>query len=96
MKKSIIIVSFMALVLASCNKENRVVVNPSENNGAELVPMTFSANLPETRTVLDDHKVIWTADDMLNVIEVDAEGNLVGEHPFTLSGGRLLIMPRLR
>lgn len=88
MKKTVISISVLAVAFASCSKVNQILVDTPENNGLVLVPMTFSANLPMTKTVLSDNtKVLWDAEDELNVIEVDADGKLVGEHPFTLSSG---------
>lgn len=83
MKKTFIFISLLAAALVSCNKENQIVTDTQVG----LVPMTFSASLPSTRTVLDGVKVLWAVDDVLNVIEVNAGGELVGEHPFTLSSG---------
>lgn len=83
MKKSFVFISLLAAAFVSCSKENQIVTDTQE----DLVPMTFSASLPSTRTVLDGVKVLWAVDDVLNVIEVNTSGELVGEHPFMLSSG---------
>ena len=83
MKKSLVFISMLAATLVSCSKENQIDTDVQ----GKLVPMTFSADLPSTRTVLDGLKVLWTDDDVLNVLEIDSDKKLVGEHPFTLFSG---------
>ena len=76
----------LALMIVSCEKEINVV--EPENNTQVLVPMTFETKAVETKTTLGDaNAVLWKTGDALNVIEVNGEGNIVGQRTFTLTAG---------
>jgi len=83
MKKSIII--FMAAasaVFASCTKEVAKDNQLSDN----LVPKTFTAVRPETKTTIDGTSVKWAADDKIAIIGVTDE-DVVTIHEFTINTG---------
>lgn len=52
------------LTLAACGNEEFIENNPG-NEAAKPVPMTFTADGPQTRTQLDGHDVHWTEGDQI-------------------------------
>lgn len=81
MKKLFLTIAIASIGFIACNKES---IQTVENEAEKLIPVTFSAFVPETKTALDGTNVIWSAGDQLNVIEVDAEGNFVAERDFSI------------
>ena len=85
-KLAIYAMAVLALMTVSCEKEINVV--EPENNTQVLVPMTFETKVVETKTTLGEaNAVLWKTGDALNVIEVNGEGNIVGQRTFTLTAG---------
>jgi len=88
MKKSIILLAVAALVsFVSCSKEPADLNVKAPEAQAELVPMSFRVNVADTRTTFSDLHVYWESGDELNVIEVDGDGVLRGQHDFSYVSG---------
>lgn len=61
-------IAALALLLAACGNEE-ILENNEVGSIGELVPMTFTAGMPQTRTSLgeDGHAINWNADDEITI-----------------------------
>lgn len=61
-------IAALALLLAACGNEE-FIENEEVGSIGELVPMTFTAGTPQTRTSLDEkgHAINWNADDEITI-----------------------------
>lgn len=61
-------IAALALLLAACGNEE-FIENEEVGSIGELVPMTFTAGTPQTRTSLDEdgHAINWDADDEITI-----------------------------
>ena len=68
MRTKNMIIAALALLLAACGNEE-FIENEEVGSIGELVPMTFTAGTPQTRTSLgeDGHAINWDADDEITI-----------------------------
>lgn len=76
----------LALMMGACNNDE--VLNKDVENGGtdQLVPMTFTAGMAQTRTELGGNivnGVIWQAGDAISVLSLSDDGNSLGDYKFT-------------
>lgn len=76
----------LALMMGACNNDE-VLNKDVENDGTDqLVPMTFTAGMAQTRTELGGNivnGVIWQAGDAISVLSLSEDGNSLGDYRFT-------------
>lgn len=76
----------LALMMGACNNDE-VLNKDVENDGTDqLVPMTFTAGMAQTRTELGGkivNGVIWQAGDAISVLSLSEDGNSQGDYRFT-------------
>lgn len=71
----------LALIMGACDNDE---VLDSENGWqGERVAMTFTAEIPQTRTLLSGYKVNWQAGDAISILALDESGNSVSNDRFT-------------
>lgn len=71
----------LALIMGACDNDE---VLDSENGWqGERVAMTFTAEIPQTRTLLSGYKVKWQAGDAISILALDESGNSVSNDRFT-------------
>lgn len=71
----------LALIMGACDNDE---VLDSENGWqGERVAMTFTAEIPQTRTLLSGYKVKWQAGDAISILALGESGNSVSNDRFT-------------
>lgn len=71
----------LALIMGACDNDE---VLDSENGWqGERVAMTFTAEIPQTRTLLSGYQVKWQAGDAISILALDESGNSVSNDRFT-------------
>ena len=82
MRKTVIIAAFSWLAFFSCQKEATEIA-PDVTTSAG--PTSFIVSLPETRTTLNDHSVLWEDNDEIQVFGY-TEGEPVSSADFQFTG----------
>ena len=82
------VLSLVALILMIGACDNNEVLNNEIGNEEtdQLVPMTFTAGMAQTRTELGGNivnGVIWQAGDAISVLSLSEDGNSLGDYRFT-------------
>lgn len=82
------VLSLVALILMIGACDNNEVLNNEIGNEEtdQLVPMTFTAGMAQTRTELGGNivnGVIWQAGDAISVLSLSEDGNSLGDYKFT-------------
>lgn len=71
----------LALIMGACDNDE---VLDSENGWqGERVAMTFTAEIPQTRTLLSGYKVNWQTGDAISILALDESGNSMSNDRFT-------------
>lgn len=91
MKKYYLALAAVAVIVASCSKEE--VVTPAiQEEDSHLVQMSFTATTVDTKTSLGalsegQYPVVWSDSDEIKVIAVDGEGATLHTDTFTIDAG---------
>jgi len=83
--KKILVITVAALTLAACNKDNTV---PVSDFSTEL---SASTDCGATKTHLEGTKVIWDANDAINVFSVGAQSEIVSSKFGTTETGETVV-----
>lgn len=73
------------LMAGACNNEEIVNKEVENEGGGQLVPMTFTAGMAQTRTEMGGNMfngVIWQVGDAISVLSLDEDGKNLGNYRF--------------
>lgn len=76
----------LALMMGACNNDEVLNKDVENEETDQLVPMTFTAGMAQTRTELGGNivnGVIWQAGDAISVLSLSEDGNSLGDYKFT-------------
>lgn len=76
----------LALMMGACNNDEVLNKDVENEETDQLVPMTFTAGMAQTRTELGGNivnGVIWQAGDAISVLSLSEDGNSLGDYRFT-------------